>query len=269
MQRKHGEARFARVLDGRRRAMVLVRTAEHAAPQAQRAQRADGALWRAACLAVPVQREQPVRRRRLHLHRVVLSARPKRETLHLQVLAQAGRVPERAQRVALAAPAATWDAQHARPCEVRLGAGAIQRASDATGTCEDRVILPVQKAEAAKRIGRRQLLHAGEGQVEARLRHVRRLHRWRGGFLGAGALVLAASPTNRDVAERSAFGPVAAARLAEVARLGETVVVVVAELGVRGLASRALEWLVVLRAQTPVRRGSRGVHWPRARDQLR
>jgi hypothetical protein len=54
--------------------MVLVRTAEHAAPQAQRAQRTDGALWRIACLAVPVQREQPVRRRRLHLHRVVLRA---------------------------------------------------------------------------------------------------------------------------------------------------------------------------------------------------
>jgi hypothetical protein len=69
-----GEHRRPRVLDGRRRAMVLVRTAEHAAPQAQRAQRADGALWRAACLAVPVQREQPVRRRRLHLHRVVLRA---------------------------------------------------------------------------------------------------------------------------------------------------------------------------------------------------
>jgi len=256
--------------------MVLVRAAEHAAPQAQRAQRADGALRRPARLAVPVQGQQPLRRRWLHLHPVVLSAPPERKALQLQVLAQAGRVPERAQRVALAAaPAATWDAQHARPCEVRLGACAIQRACSgaATGTREDRVVLPVQKAEAAKRIGRRrrQLRHAGEGQVEARLRHVPRLHRRRGGLLGAGALVLAASTANRDVAEGATFGPVAAARLAEVARLREAVVVVVAELGVRGLAPRALERLIVLRAQTPVRRRSRrhGVHRPRACDQLR
>jgi hypothetical protein len=39
---------------------------------------------------------------------------------------------------------------------------------------------------------------------------------------------------------------------------------------VRGLAPRALERLIVLRAQTPVRRGRRhGMHRPRACDQLR
>jgi hypothetical protein len=42
----------------------------------------------------------------------------------------------------------------------------------------------------------------------------------------------AAATADGDVAERAALGPVPAARLAEVARLGEVVVVVVAELGV-------------------------------------
>jgi hypothetical protein len=89
-------------------------------------------------------------------------------------------------------------------------------------------------------------------------------------MLLGGALVLAASSSDGDVAERAALGPVAAARLAEVARLREAVIVVVAELGVRGLAPRALERLIVLRAQPPVRCRRRGrVHLPRVRDQLR
>ena len=54
--------------------------------------------------------------------------------------------------------------------------------------------------------------------------------------LGGG---LAASAADGDVTEGAAFGPVAAARLAEVARLGEAVVVVVTELGIPRIAARA------------------------------
>lgn len=60
----------------------------------------------------------------------------------------------------------------------------------------------------------------------------------------AGAFgVLAAATADGDVAERAAVGPVAAARLAEVAGLREIVVVVVAEFGVGGVAPRAGEVL--------------------------
>lgn len=45
--------------------------------------------------------------------------------------------------------------------------------------------------------------------------------------------VLAAPAADWDVAERAAVGPVAAARLAKVARLGEVIVIVVAKLSVR------------------------------------
>ncbi|KAG0452199.1 hypothetical protein HPP92_026076 [Vanilla planifolia] len=50
---------------------------------------------------------------------------------------------------------------------------------------------------------------------------------------------LQAAAADGDVAEGAAFGPVAAAALAEVAGLCEAVVVVVAELGVRRVAARA------------------------------
>jgi len=64
--------------------------------------------------------------------------------------------------------------------------------------------------------------------------------------VGAGALgVLAAASADGDVAEGAAVGPVAAAGLAEVARLGVVVVVVVAELGVGGVAPRAGEVLLL------------------------
>ena len=53
------------------------------------------------------------------------------------------------------------------------------------------------------------------------------------------ALVLSASAADGDVAEGAAAGPVSLAGLAEVARLGQAVVVVVAELGVRRVAPRA------------------------------
>jgi len=62
------------------------------------------------------------------------------------------------------------------------------------------------------------------------------------GRLLAGALGVAPAPAaDGHVAERAAAGPVAAARLAEVARLRERVVVEVAELGVGGVAARAAE----------------------------
>ena len=49
----------------------------------------------------------------------------------------------------------------------------------------------------------------------------------------ANALILPASASDGDVPESPTFGPVAAARLAEVPRLSEVVVVVVTKLGVR------------------------------------
>lgn len=55
--------------------------------------------------------------------------------------------------------------------------------------------------------------------------------------------VLPAAPADGDVAEGAAVGPVAAARLAEVARLREVIVIVVTELGVGGVAPRAAEVL--------------------------
>uniref|UniRef100_A0A8R7UKR1 Uncharacterized protein n=1 Tax=Triticum urartu TaxID=4572 RepID=A0A8R7UKR1_TRIUA len=61
------------------------------------------------------------------------------------------------------------------------------------------------------------------------------------GLGGLGALVAAAAAPDGDVAERAAAGPVASAGLAEVTGLREGVVVEVAELGVGGLAARALE----------------------------
>jgi len=63
---------------------------------------------------------------------------------------------------------------------------------------------------------------------------------------GGSSLGLAAPAADGDVAEGPAFCPVPAAGLAEVAGLGEVVVVVVAELGVGGVASRAPEVLLLL-----------------------
>ncbi|KAF5468341.1 hypothetical protein F2P56_012499 [Juglans regia] len=54
---------------------------------------------------------------------------------------------------------------------------------------------------------------------------------------------LAGATTDGDVAKGAALGPIAAAGLAEVAGLGEVVVVVVAELGGGGTAARARERL--------------------------
>uniref|UniRef100_A0A0A9E796 Uncharacterized protein n=1 Tax=Arundo donax TaxID=35708 RepID=A0A0A9E796_ARUDO len=67
----------------------------------------------------------------------------------------------------------------------------------------------------------------------------RRGRGFRGGVALAAAPVLAAA-ADGHVAERAALGPVPAARLAEVPRLRAAVVVVVAELGVGGVAPRAL-----------------------------
>lgn len=53
--------------------------------------------------------------------------------------------------------------------------------------------------------------------------------------------VLAAAAAGRDVTEGAPSGPVALAGLAEMAGLRQTVVVVVAELGIKGTAARALE----------------------------
>lgn len=61
------------------------------------------------------------------------------------------------------------------------------------------------------------------------------------GGVALGALVLAASAANGDVAEGAASGPVALAGFAKVARLRQAVVVVVTKLGIGGIAARALE----------------------------
>jgi len=66
------------------------------------------------------------------------------------------------------------------------------------------------------------------------------------GFGFVGAFGLAAATADGDIAKDAAFGPVAAAVLAEMAWLGEVVVVVVTELGVEGVTARALERLVVV-----------------------
>jgi hypothetical protein len=63
----------------------------------------------------------------------------------------------------------------------------------------------------------------------------------------AGALAVLAGPaTDGDVAKRSAFGPVATTVLAEMARLREVVVVVVAEFGVGGVAPGTLQRLPLI-----------------------
>jgi len=64
-----------------------------------------------------------------------------------------------------------------------------------------------------------------------------------GGPLGGGFLADAAA--DGDVAERAAFGPVALAVLAEMAGLGEVVVVEVAELGVGRIATWAYQPLLL------------------------
>jgi len=82
-----------------------------------------------------------------------------------------------------------------------------------------------------------------------------------GGFGGfVGAFGFTAPAADGDVAEDAALGPVAATVFAEVARLGEVVVVVVTELGVEGVAAGALEGLVVLvvGSEPPVRGGGAG-----------
>ena len=69
-------------------------------------------------------------------------------------------------------------------------------------------------------------------------------------MVGARALgILAAATADGDVAEGAAMGPVPATGFAEVARLGVVVVVVVAELGVGGLATGAGEVLLLRRGR--------------------
>jgi hypothetical protein len=86
-----------------------------------------------------------------------------------------------------------------------------------------------------------------------------------------GALVLAAAPADGDVAERAPARPVALARLAEVARLRQRVVVVVAELGVGRVAARAPQRLrarVGDRAACPDRGPCHSSRRPRRRRPL-
>lgn len=75
------------------------------------------------------------------------------------------------------------------------------------------------------------------------------------GFLGSHFLILSAATTHRNVPEGASFGPVPSAGLAKVPRLREAVVVVIAELGVGRVTSRALEGLVMLGPQPSLYQG--------------
>nr|GMD53937.1 hypothetical protein PanWU01x14_251760 [Ipomoea batatas] len=54
-----------------------------------------------------------------------------------------------------------------------------------------------------------------------------------------GVLVFPAAASDGDVTQRASFGPVTAASLAEMARLGEIVVIIVTELRVGRITARA------------------------------
>ena len=76
-----------------------------------------------------------------------------------------------------------------------------------------------------------------------------------GGGGGAGAFgVFATAAADGDVTEGAAVDPVATKGFAEVARLGEVVVVVVTELGVGGVAARTWEMLLFRRRSRSLRR---------------
>lgn len=77
------------------------------------------------------------------------------------------------------------------------------------------------------------------------------------GLFGLGCTFgFTAATSDGHVTEYAAFGPVTAAALAEVARLREVVIVVVAEFGVERFAAWALEGLLVVqgvvRPKSPV-----------------
>jgi hypothetical protein len=59
-----------------------------------------------------------------------------------------------------------------------------------------------------------------------------------------GTLIFSTTPTNRNIAQSATCSPVAAAILAEMAGLGETIVIVVAKLGVQRLTTRASHDLI-------------------------
>lgn len=83
-------------------------------------------------------------------------------------------------------------------------------------------------------------------------------------FLGTRRdfLVFPTSATNRDVTKRATFGPIPAARLAEVTWLSERVVVVVAKLGVCRVTPGAFESLIMLRPEPAFdQRSGACKHW--------
>ena len=185
------------------------------------------------------------RRGRATVHRVAASARrnvPRRRPVpERHVLADdgAGAVEPRLQ------------GHHARLLVVVVGRGGACAANRRRR--HGRMMMGGAK-EASPR--RRLLLVGGGGlrrrQVEREARGRCRRGHGHGGR-GARALVLAASPADGHVAERAALGPVPAARLAEVARLRQAVVVVVAELGVGGVAARAPQPLLGRRGRLLLR----------------
>jgi hypothetical protein len=79
-----------------------------------------------------------------------------------------------------------------------------------------------------------------------------------------GSLVFATTSTHRNIAQSAAGSPVTPAVFAEMSRLCEAVVVVVAELGVEGLATRTSNKLIwwfqpPLRLQSTVRKQLTGL----------
>lgn len=68
----------------------------------------------------------------------------------------------------------------------------------------------------------------------------------RNGWFRLGSFRFPATSSDGDVTEDAAFSPVASAALAEVSRLGEIIVVIVAKFGVQGIATRTLQSLLVI-----------------------
>ena len=126
----------------------------------------------------------------------------------------------------------------------------LQQASELAVRGQERAETSADVEHSSVLVRRRNVDSGGLGLLSSSVwsgRHRRRRHRRRRGrrrraFGVGGALgVLAAAATHRNVAESAALGPVAAAVLAEVAGLGEIVVVVVAEFSVGGFTARAFE----------------------------
>uniref|UniRef100_A0A0E0H4I5 Uncharacterized protein n=1 Tax=Oryza nivara TaxID=4536 RepID=A0A0E0H4I5_ORYNI len=220
----------------------------HRAVRVQREpEQALGRLWRRRRRAELTEREPRRGVLRWHLHR------------HLQwhVAAGASEQLHRGERAAAPAVGPHWatGVAHAAALQARERRELPRRLQPAV--VRERQVQVLRALVDQLRVLGRPAARAGHGHGHGRARDdgIRR-----GGGRGRRrcrrrrrALVLARAAADGDVAERAALRPVTPARLAEVARLLEAVVVVVAELGVRRVAPRAVERLLLLRPRPPLR----------------